>query len=272
MGWRRGFRRVLKGGCAVVRAARTYELEVTLPGGGVKRVAVTEKRVRRLNLRARADGSVVLSVPAGTAPASARSFLEHSAAWLERALARSVRKRAAAEERRREPLISRTGADAGTLPLWGRLVPATEVLGADAPQLADDELAQRIDALYRREVARALPVAATRYEAALGVHAARWSVRTMETRWGSCTPATGSIRMCSRLAAYPPACLDSVVAHELVHLLEPSHNARFHALLDEVCPGNRDARRILKCSPREACANGGTALGSEHDGETTLHI
>lgn len=96
MGWRRGFRMVLKGGCAVVRAARTYELEVTLPGGGVQRVAVTEKRVRRLNLRVRADGSVALSVPAGTAPASARSFLEHSAAWLERALARSVRKRAEA--------------------------------------------------------------------------------------------------------------------------------------------------------------------------------
>ncbi len=68
----------------------------------------------------------------------------------------------------------------------------------------------------------------------------------MKTRWGSCTPKTGAIRINARLAAYPPECLEFVVAHELVHLLEPSHNTRFHALLDEFCPGNRHPAKLLR--------------------------
>ena len=96
---------------------------------------------------------------------------------------------------------------------------------------------------------RALPDVVERMEARIGVHAARWSVRVMKTRWGSCTPKTGAIRINARLAAYPPECLEFVVAHELVHLLEPSHNARFHALLDEFCPDNRGIARRLKQQP-----------------------
>ncbi|MFR3878097.1 MAG: YgjP-like metallopeptidase domain-containing protein [Collinsella sp.] len=53
---------------------------------------------------------------------------------------------------------------------------------------------------------------------------------------------TGAIRIARELAAYPIECLDMVVAHELVHLLEPSHNQRFHALLDTYCPNNELCR------------------------------
>lgn len=70
----------------------------------------------------------------------------------------------------------------------------------------------------------------------------------MKTRWGSCTPATRTIRINARLAAYPPLCLEMVVTHELVHLIEPSHNARFHALLDTYCPRNREASALLRRS------------------------
>ena len=59
------------------------------------------------------------------------------------------------------------------------------------------------------------------YEIAMGVAVSRVSVRGMKTRWGSCTPKTGAIRIARELAAYPIECLDMVVAHELVHFLEP---------------------------------------------------
>lgn len=106
-----------------------------------------------------------------------------------------------------------------------------------------------LDELYRTEVLRALPDVVERMEARIGVHATRWSVRTMKTRWGSCTPKTGAIRINARLAAYPAECLEFVVAHELVHLLEPSHNARFHMLLDEFCPDNRHLAKLLREAP-----------------------
>lgn len=119
------------------------------------------------------------------------------------------------------------------------------------------ELQTRIDALYRREITRALPEAARRCEDAMGVRATRWAVRRMKTRWGSCTPRTGAIRINSTLAAYPPECLEMVVAHELVHLMEASHNQRFHALLDRYCPRNRKISALLRKSAREVASCAG---------------
>lgn len=57
----------------------------------------------------------------------------------------------------------------------------------------------------------------------------RW-VDNQSTRWGSCTPADASIRLSSRMVGYPRWVIDSVLVHELAHLVEPRHNARFDAL------------------------------------------
>lgn len=105
--------------------------------------------------------------------------------------------------------------------------------------LTSDELQTHIDQLYTSEVTAALRDIVHAYEIAMGVAVSRASVRSMKTRWGSCTPKSGAIRIARELAAYPVECLDMVVAHELVHLLEPSHNQRFHTLLDTYCPNNR---------------------------------
>jgi len=57
----------------------------------------------------------------------------------------------------------------------------------------------------------------------------RW-VDNQSSRWGSCTPADGSIRLSSRMAGYPRWVIDAVLVHELAHLLEEHHNLRFDAL------------------------------------------
>lgn len=190
-------------------------------------VEVTRKRVKSLNLRVRSDGTVTLSIPLRTPHAYAQAFLDRKAAWI------AERVRRSAEQ---EALKTPDGEAPGYIPLWGAPVPREAALGEHIG----------IDDLYRAEVTRVLPDVAARIEQIIGVHAARWSVRTMKTRWGSCTPKTGAIRINARLAAYPPECLEFVVAHELVHLLEPSHNARFHALLDEFYPENRRVSQLLK--------------------------
>lgn len=115
--------------------------------------------------------------------------------------------------------------------------------------LTSDELQAHIDQLYATEVATALRDMVHAYEIAMGVAVSRVSVRSMKTRWGSCTPKSGAVRIARELAAYPVECLDMVVAHELVHLLEPSHNQRFHALLDTYCPNNRVLSQRLKKPP-----------------------
>ena len=57
-------------------------------------------------------------------------------------------------------------------------------------------------------------------------------VTNQHRRWGSCTPATGTIRLSARLRTAPDWVVDYVLLHELVHLEEPSHSARFWRLVD----------------------------------------
>lgn len=240
-------------------------------------VSVVRKCVKNLNLRVRADGTVTLSIPQHLPLARAREFLDRKGDWIAERVRRNI-------ERRPSPDLA--GELPDRIPLWGKLVPrdsvqanpgqgaggqsaggqgvpgqtavnrsisGQSVSGQTTPgqptpgQTTIDQAA--LDELYRTEVLRALPDVVERMEARIGVHAARWSIRMMKTRWGSCTPKTGAIRINARLAAYPPECLEFVVAHELVHLLEPSHNARFHALLDEFCPDNRHLAKLLREAP-----------------------
>lgn len=230
-------------------------------------VSVVRKRVKNLNLRVRADGTVTLSIPQHLPLARAQEFLERRGDWIAERVRRNI-------ERRPSPDFA--GELPDRIPLWGKLVPLDSVQvnpcqgagGQSAPgqasvnQVAPGQAAPgqaapgqtainqaALDELYRTEVLRALPNVVESAETRIGVHATRWSVRTMKTRWGSCTPKTGAIRINARLAAYPPECLEFVVAHELVHLLEPSHNARFHALLDEFCPDNRHLAKLLREAP-----------------------
>jgi predicted metal-dependent hydrolase len=68
----------------------------------------------------------------------------------------------------------------------------------------------------------------------------------MKTRWGSCNPRTGDIRLNTELAKKSQECLEYVLVHELVHVLEPSHNHRFKALMDRFMPAWRAARKRLR--------------------------
>ena len=77
----------------------------------------------------------------------------------------------------------------------------------------------------------------TQWEKRLGVHVHRIFVQRMKTRWGSCNVARRSVRLNTDLAKKPRECLEYVIVHELIHLLEPTHNARFVALMDQSLPG-----------------------------------
>lgn len=86
-------------------------------------------------------------------------------------------------------------------------------------------------------------------EAAVGKSASRVSLRLMRSRWGSCTPATGAIRLNVTLAWYPPECLDLVLAHELTHLWVAGHGAAFYQRLESAYPGWREAERVRRAFP-----------------------
>jgi predicted metal-dependent hydrolase len=71
----------------------------------------------------------------------------------------------------------------------------------------------------------------------------------MKTKWGSCNHEARTIRLNTELAKKPAECVEYVVLHELVHLLEPTHNARFTSLLDRLMPHWQQYRGALNRLP-----------------------
>jgi len=88
--------------------------------------------------------------------------------------------------------------------------------------------------LERQQASKAVDLAARSEELARrydlpGPASIRW-VGNQQHRWGSCSPATGEIRITDRIAGFPGWVLDAVLVHEMAHLVEPNHSAAFHAL------------------------------------------
>jgi predicted metal-dependent hydrolase len=71
----------------------------------------------------------------------------------------------------------------------------------------------------------------------------------MRTKWGSCNARTGNIRLNTELAKKPRACLEYILVHELVHLLEPTHNDRFTRLMARFMPSWQIQRSELNRLP-----------------------
>ena len=102
---------------------------------------------------------------------------------------------------------------------------------------------------YRECLKEMVPPLLVRWQPILGVEAAGWGVRRMKTKWGTCNVGTGRIWLNLELAKKPAPCVEYLVVHELLHLLERHHNDRFLGLLDQALPQWRLHREELNRAP-----------------------
>lgn len=102
---------------------------------------------------------------------------------------------------------------------------------------------------YRRELKALLPDLISKWELVIGVQVAEWGIKKMKTRWGSCNCRARRIWLNLELAKKSPQCLEYVLVHEMVHLLERYHNDRFKALMDQFMPQWRLYRDELNQAP-----------------------
>jgi predicted metal-dependent hydrolase len=115
---------------------------------------------------------------------------------------------------------------------------------------ASDETKQAVLAhWYREQIKAAVPDLIAKWEQVVGVKVQRVFVQKMKTKWGSCNAGARSIRLNTDLAKKPSECLEYIVVHEMVHVLEPTHNARFVALMDRLMPQWRVYREQLNQLP-----------------------
>ena len=102
---------------------------------------------------------------------------------------------------------------------------------------------------YREQLKALIPPLLEKWQPILGVQAADWSIKKMKTKWGSCNPASRRVWFNLELAKKPVQCLEYIVVHELVHLLERHHNERFAALVEAHVPQWRQYRDMLEKAP-----------------------
>jgi predicted metal-dependent hydrolase len=102
---------------------------------------------------------------------------------------------------------------------------------------------------YRQELKVVVPGVLDKWQAILGVQAAGWTIRRMKTKWGSCNPESHRIWLNLELAKKPAQCLEYIIVHELVHLIERRHNDRFMSIMDKHLPHWRLLRAELNAAP-----------------------
>lgn len=106
-----------------------------------------------------------------------------------------------------------------------------------------------LDDWYRQQLKEKVRDLLDLWQSKVGVSITQFTIRKMKTKWGSCSPVSRSIRVNLELAKKPIECLEYIIVHELTHLLEPSHNSRFIALMDKVMPKWRFYRDELNGLP-----------------------
>jgi predicted metal-dependent hydrolase len=102
---------------------------------------------------------------------------------------------------------------------------------------------------YREQLKSLVPPLLEKWQHALAVQVDDWGIKKMKTKWGGCNVEARRIWLNLKLAKKPVQCLEYIIVHELVHLLERHHNDRFTAYMDKFMPQWRLLRDTLNKSP-----------------------
>lgn len=211
-------------------------------------------RARGYRLTLKRDGTAVATIPLRGSEREAWRFVEQHRDWLQRAR----------DRQRQRP----RGAEVwtiGTRVLWrgelteiriARLAEPGGISAAGRPQVClaadvfrvarfEGDLRPTLEAHFARRAKIELPARTWELAAVTGVDVKQVVVRNQRSRWGSCS-ANGTISLNWRLVQTPEPVRDYIIYHELMHLREMNHSARFWARVEEVCPGWRDAEHWIK--------------------------
>lgn len=117
------------------------------------------------------------------------------------------------------------------------------------PKTTQAKRAELMKEWYRRELKAQIPELLLKWQKTIGVEANDWGVKHMRTKWGACNIEAKRIWLNLELAKKPKICLEYIIVHELVHLLERKHNERFVGFMDQFMPKWRMHRDLLNQLP-----------------------
>lgn len=106
-----------------------------------------------------------------------------------------------------------------------------------------------INEWHRKELKNMLPGLIEHWEKKIGVKANFYGIRQMKTKWGSCSIEKKRIWLNLELAKKPIQCLEYILVHEMIHLLERNHNDRFKNYIDNYLPNWKHTKEELNTMP-----------------------
>lgn len=220
-------------------------------------VEVVRKSIKSLRLVVyRATGKVRIAVPLRVSEAEVRQVVTARLDWIR------LQQDKFAQQVQPAPLAYVTGE---THLFQGRhyCLNVIEQVGTPRVILHEDSLEMQVrpssdltqraavlSAWYRAQLQAQIPTLIAHWQPIMGVQVVEWRIKQMKTKWGTCNTRVHRIWLNLELAKHLPACLEYVVVHEMTHLLEPSHNARFKALMDQFMPSWREHRTKLNLNTK----------------------
>jgi predicted metal-dependent hydrolase len=226
--------------------------------GDIK-ITVTRKAVKNVHLSVHPPaGNVTLVAPAGTRLEVARAYAISKLGWV-RNQQEKLR-----EQARETP---RQYVDRESHYLWGRRYLLNVVERDEKPSVSLDhkhmtlsvrpgsdsrKRAAVVHEWHKSHLHEIIPDIIKAWEPRLQVSVTAYYLQRMKTKWGSCNHTVRHIRLNTELAKKPKDLLEYVIVHEMVHLIEPTHNERFVTVLDKSYPTWREARAELNALPLTA--------------------
>jgi len=204
------------------------------------------RQARRYTLRIQAaTREVILTIPPRGTLKEAREFAQKHGGWIAARLGR-LPEAVRFADGIVVPMRGMAHRIAHRRGVRGTVWTETDTTGERLLCVAGDapHVDRRIGDFLRREAKRELEAASQRFAAALGVGIRRISVRDQASRWGSCSTA-GVLSYSWRLILAPSFVLNYLAAHEVAHLVEMNHSARFWRLVRRLCPDHERAKAWL---------------------------
>jgi predicted metal-dependent hydrolase len=196
------------------------------------------------------DGKVSISAPNNTAWEFIQSFAASKIPWIEKHR----------EKFRRHSMVKTRFQNHEVHYVWGLAYRLELVEQQGHPKIALEEGVLRLytrpdaskeqkqkllDTWYRDLLRKAAPRFIQKWEPVIGVTVKGIFLRKMKSHWGSCNCQKQTIRLNTELTKKTPECLEYVLVHEMIHILEPSHNRNFYRLMNKHLPAWKLIRKKM---------------------------
>jgi len=221
-------------------------------------VNIEKKQIKNMYLKVfPPNGELFITAPKRMSEARILEFILSKVDWIEKQQTK-IKKQYSAQK-------TLEYVKGEKIPLWGKmysldLIPFTSPIRMSdlrieidkerilLPVTEDSDREQRkksMDLWYRKQMETMVPDMLKEWENRIGVESSSWVIRDMKTRWGTCNVVSRKICLNLQLAKRPRECLEYVIVHELVHLLESSHNQVFKDYMTQFLPDWKERKAFL---------------------------